>query len=385
MHRTNTFLLRWLDTVESLGFILCTLLFLTAIYHIYFQRIERNVPLSRTVTKSRALTITTNSSRSSKGRTNGSVRKEQRGHNHKLNNKIKWSALISMIFYSLACVTDILTKDKMPFSSQWIRAFFVSTQCCFALATITSYLLFVAQLHITYNESGSAYCISKTAFIALFTMIAIFAAFMLCKSVLLLFVKDAYLSPEQYGKIGAAMLYGASLTDICLTLSMLYLFNSRLTTTIKQSLCSTFKAPIRKLLSVRLKMSILTAFGLVSTQCYLIVWSVTALIWYNYHGANKAAYVYDMQIATITFRVIACITNSSVILFNFGFANSYYECCCYAFVRCCSWDENSGHPDGAETVAFDEQSESDGECRTTLQPQSRSQGSRVGVADAVGN
>ena len=298
--RSADFLLNWLHTIESLGFIICFIIFSLSLYHIYFEPNE---------TKSTNV----------------------RGHNHKIDSKVKWLSLLSVLLYALSCLTNISFREAEE--NHW----FILTQFCYAFATILSYLLFMRQLYIIYNERSTVYEISRQIYIILSILIGIFAVFMFSKSILIVFLDEGYLTSTEYGEGGAITVYASSITDLIITIFMLYLFNSRLTATIKGFASDSGSQNVmqQNLLNVRLKHTILTAFAVITTQLYLIIWSVTVLIWYNYKGDRKDIYVYDFHIATLTIRAIACVTNSLVLLLNFKFGNKYYHCCCHPILWCC--------------------------------------------------
>ena len=135
--RSSDFLFHWLNTIEALGFAFCILVFALAIYHIYF---ERNVTGSRQQQRIK-------SPRQSK-------KKQDRGHNHKLDPIIKYLALISILLFGITCITNTFAKQMEQIPPYMNRVCFVSTQICWALATITSYCLFIRQLYIIYNRLG---------------------------------------------------------------------------------------------------------------------------------------------------------------------------------------------------------------------------------------
>eukprot|EP01084_Bolivina_argentea_P147452 257979_1 len=316
--RNADFLLHWLNTTDSLAFIVCIIVLLVTIYHIYLERnVSSNIQSSSTPRR-----------KNRKKRRRWFIARDN------LDNISKWCALTSILFLAISCITEIYSRTLD--SVKWTRICFISTQCTWAIAIITSHLLFIRQLYVIYNKSCSGMAISNLIYIILYTFITLFASFMFTKSILIKFLDWSHLTPIEYGKISASMIYGSSLADLVITIIILYLFNSKLSKTMKHSSIKLHSPrKYEKLFNVRLKHTILSAFGVISSQLYLISWTITALIWYNYKGKNKMNYVYDLHITTITFRNISCITNSLVILFNFHFGTRYYDCCCFSVRYCC--------------------------------------------------
>eukprot|EP01084_Bolivina_argentea_P021734 40387_1 len=278
------FLARWLDSIEAIGFIWCFIIFIVIIY------VSDNV-----------------------------------------NTNVKITSILSIFLYSISCIAYTFARH----SDNDFANYFVLVQFCWASATILSYILFVHQLYVIYNKHSSVYQISKLSYFSLFILLTIFACSQFIKAPLILFLKNGILSSDIYGKMSLIAISSSSIADLVITICLLYMFNSRLSKSIKHlDLYSTQNATQQNVLNTRIKQSLLTTFALLATQMYLILWAFGAFIIYIYNGENKNEYVYNITISACTFRVISCITNSMVRLFNFKFASKYYKKCCYLCLCC---------------------------------------------------
>eukprot|EP01083_Nonionella_stella_P177058 621264_1 len=307
--------LQYLNTLESIGFIVCFVIFVITLYHIYFRVISASSTSTQSLSSASSISST---------------------HSKTIDRKIKWLALPAILLYSISCLTNIFSIRNLT-STYFTHLWFVVTQCTWTIATDLSHLLFICQLYIVYNQNNTIYSVSKTVYTLLFILVGLFTVAMVTKSVLIIILDDGHITPVQYGYIGAIAVCVSVVTNLLITISVLYLFHSRLSFTIKQlqSQSHAFGERLkRKLTNVRVKQTILMTFAVVTSQLYLMVWTVTVLIWYTYEGRHKDEYVYHSTILTLTLRTTACITNSLAIWLNFKFSTRYYQKCCRWCIIC---------------------------------------------------
>eukprot|EP01084_Bolivina_argentea_P319892 554905_1 len=279
----------WFNSVELIWFLACSIILLVAIRHICCKNNQSNEDVDYIV---------------------------------------KMLSLTSILLYLLSCITYTLSRNIN------FDVCFVLTHFIWAVATILSYLLFARQLYIIYNKRSNTHPISKPLYYVYFILVIMFACFQFIKSILIIFLNNEYISGNEYGKISQITIYCSAFIDLSITCGLLYSFNSRLSKSMKTP--NKIQHHLINIDNVRAQYTILSTFGILTTQLYLIIWSVAAFIIYNYKGQNKDQHIYNITITAPTFRAVASITNSCVILLNFQFASKYYQKYCHLCLLCFS-------------------------------------------------